>query len=77
MTADRWCVTLDLGSFDLIVHESGQYLSCQSYVQNCQHLYNIPLNIMMYSEVRLLVENWGTIEFCHGAEVREPGWIKT
>lgn len=77
MTPDPWCVVYDMGSFDLIVCESSNYQTVQSYVQNCQHLYDKQLTIMLRSETRLLLENWLQVELCSGATVREPERIKS
>jgi len=73
MTLDPWSVTVDMGSFDLIVYESLEYLSVKSYQDNCQHLYRLPLVLMLRSQAREILEDWSTIAFCHGAEVRQPG----
>jgi len=71
MTPDPWCVTVDMGEFDLIVYDSLHYQSVKSYQDNCQHLYRLPLVLMLRSQAREILEDWSTIEFCHGAQVRE------
>lgn len=77
MTSDPWCCVYCMGSFDLIVHESYHYQSVQSYKDNCQHLYDKQLSIILKSEARLLLEDWQTIEVCSGARVRDPEKIKS
>lgn len=73
MSDDIWCVVYDCGKFDHVVVDCEDYRVCRSYVAHLQCMYDKPLQIVLKEEVRQLIENWKTVDFCIGGTVIVPG----